>query len=267
MRILIISTVCWMVCFSIPAASAMSTSSNGNASRDGYPPPPTMPGDPDLLPDLRTQSPFHLVLIEIPSADRRLLRFSNAISNEGFVDLELRGRFDHEEGSYKVSQKLPVEGGAFEFVELDDGYIHYHPEHYHWHLEGFARYEIWSSTPGGKLRELLRSNGKVSYCIMDTDRLEGSLSNSQYHSCGPTLQGLSTGWADTYERHLPGQWVDISGLPDGYYALRSIVDPFNFLHEVDNYNNDVLVTFFLNDGTLKNVQTVSLDWNLTRPQP
>lgn len=230
-------------------------------------PPPSLPGEPAPLPDLQTLPPFNLVLIEVPSTRRLLLRFSNSIANSGLIDLKLTGRFAYDAETYKVSQNLPVGEGDFAFVELDEGHIHYHAEHYHWHLDDFARYEVWTAAPGGVLRDLVRTNGKVSYCIMDTDRLAGTTHSSSYHSCGPSLQGLSVGWADTYERHLPGQWVDIGGLPDGFYALRSIVDPGNFLREVNDHNNDVVVTFYLVGGSLQNVQTTSVNWDHTLPQP
>lgn len=251
-----------------PAAWAKPQFSEGMQSKIGAPqPPPMLTGEPDPLPDLQTQPPFDLIIIEISSTGRRLLRFSNSIANNGLIDLTLTGEFDHVHNAYRVAQNLPVGNGEFAYVDLDQGYIHYHPEHYHWHLDRFARYEIWTAAVGGELRELLRTNGKVSYCIMDTDRLPGETDPSEYHSCGPSLQGLSVGWADTYMYHLPGQWVDISGLPDGFYALRSVVDPHNFIHEIDDHNNDVVLTFYLHDGRLENLHEVPADWSHTRPQP
>jgi hypothetical protein len=264
----VIAVLFLVLCLYGVPAHAMLQQDMSEGYQQGSPqPPPTLPGEPDPLPDLRTLSPFNLVLVEIPSSGRRLLRFSNSISNEGMIDLQLTGRYDHKAGAYKVAQNLPVQDGGFEFVELGERHIEYHPEHYHWHLDDFARYEVWTAAPGGVLRNLMRTNGKVSYCIMDTDRLPGTEHASGYHSCGPSLQGLSVGWADTYERHLPGQWVDISGLPDGFYALRSIVDPFDFLWETNELNNDVLLTFHLHDGQIKNIQNAPPDWSQTRPQP
>ena len=257
-----------VLCLHVVPAHAMQQQDVNEDPQQGFPQPaPTLPGEPDPLPDLRTLSPFNLVLVEIPSSGRRLLRFSNSISNEGLIDLRLTGRYDHHADAYEVAQYLPNADGGYGFFELGERHIEYHPEHYHWHLDDFARYEVWTAAPGGVLRDLVRTNGKVSYCIMDTDRLAGTNQASGYHSCGPALQGLSVGWADTYERHLPGQWVDISGLPDGFYALRSIVDPGNFLHELDDANNDVIVMFYLHEGSLKNIQAESIDWLQTRPQP
>ncbi|HLF37050.1 MAG TPA: lysyl oxidase family protein, partial [Anaerolineales bacterium] len=53
--------------------------------------------------------------------------------------------------------------------------------------------------------------------------------------------GLSVGWADVYDHYLPGQSIDISGLPDGIYALMSTADPYNLIQESDETNNAAVV--------------------------
>jgi hypothetical protein len=228
--------------------------------------PPALASDPSPLPDLITLAPQDLVVIQIAGSNRRLVRFSNAVANTGLIDLELNGRYNPDGGGFNVSQRVPGHAGLFEFIPLETR-LHYHPEHFHWHLDEFARYELWTAAPGGVLKNLVRTNGKISYCIMDTDPLPGTTGSPRHLSCGPFQQGLSIGWADTYERHLPGQWVDITGLPDGFYALRSIVDPGNYLHETDEDNNDALVTFYLHDGRISSLRSALADWSRLRPVP
>ena len=47
------------------------------------------------------------------------------------------------------------------------------------------------------------------------------------------MTGLSIGWADYYGSTLPGQELDIRGLPDGRYCLRNEADPADRLDESD----------------------------------
>jgi hypothetical protein len=36
---------------------------------------------------------------------------------------------------------------------------------------------------------------------------------------------------------VPGQHLDVTNVPDGYYAVRSLIDPDNLLLETDRTNN------------------------------
>lgn len=38
-------------------------------------------------------------------------------------------------------------------------------------------------------------------------------------------QGMSVGWADVYNWFPPGQYVEVTGVPDGDYILDTTVDP------------------------------------------
>ncbi|MGH9143243.1 MAG: lysyl oxidase family protein, partial [Vicinamibacterales bacterium] len=50
-------------------------------------------------------------------------------------------------------------------------------------------------------------------------------------------QGMSVGWTDEYNWFLPGQYVEVTGVPDGDYILDTTVDPTNRLIESDRTNN------------------------------
>ncbi len=105
-------------------------------------------------------------------------------------------------------------------------------------MEGFARYELWQTGPGGGRLRLLRTSGKVSYCLLDSAEVrEGEGGPGKYWYCNPGLQGISPGWQDQYGSNLAGQWIDVTGLPPGYYALRSTADPEDYLVEADESNN------------------------------
>lgn len=250
-RLLLACLVCLSLFWPVGTARAQDT-------------PPVLPDLADLLPpgtplpDLQTIPPFGLQLISNGSGSRRVLRFSNSVANTGSAALELRGDMDPETLVVTLIQEVPTLTGKVAASRL--GGFEYHPEHGHWHWQGFSLYEIWSLGPNARLEQAQLNSGKVGYCMMDTGRANTAwldtlspvnqipIAAQAYTSCGWRRQGISPGWIDTYLRHLPGQSMDISDLTDGVYALRSVVDPEGLLVEADKSNNDSLVYFHL-EGT------------------
>jgi hypothetical protein len=205
-------------------------------------------GDPPqaLLPDLVTLTPYDLRLVIDSQRERRFVRFSNAILNAGVGDLVMKGQLDRATNRVEVSQEIHYEDGSTTFVPM--GEFHFHAPHNHYHWDGFAVYEVWSIHPDGTLDELLYSSDKVGYCIRDSDRIlsgDGVPTSPVYRRCGPEFQGISVGWADVYLHNTPGQFVDITGLPEGVYALKSTADPAGRLVEIDKDNNSAIVYFEL----------------------
>ncbi len=49
--------------------------------------------------------------------------------------------------------------------------------------------------------------------------------------------GVSVGWADVYPWFLADQYIEMSGLADGYYLLESLVDPSDKILETDETDN------------------------------
>ncbi|MDQ6807037.1 MAG: lysyl oxidase family protein [Actinomycetota bacterium] len=60
--------------------------------------------------------------------------------------------------------------------------------------------------------------------------------------------GWSVGWADQYDQTDAGQPIDLTGVPDGMYVLRAVVDPLHALTE-SNTANDVTDTRIQITGT------------------
>jgi lysyl oxidase len=114
----------------------------------------------------------------------------------------------------------------------------YHKSHDHVHFDDFALYSLQPVNAPGAAE---RNSAKTTFCIMDTDRVDGSLPGSpasaEYVSCGGGKQGLSIGWGDTYGNSLTGQSIDITNLPDGDYNLRIEVDPKQNIIETDETDN------------------------------
>ena len=51
--------------------------------------------------------------------------------------------------------------------------------------------------------------------------------------------GISVGWADIYDTSVPGQYIDVTGLPPGQYTLEIEVNPERTLVE-SNYSNNIV---------------------------
>lgn len=208
----------------------------------------------DLLPDLRTRAPAELY---VQGND---LRLSNTIVNRGVGPLEIfpeatdSGDCDGDGDNsndrlafQRVFQDSADPGSPGFFVRSQDtasssrlvGCMVFHPAHSHWHLEDFSAYTLRSEASGQVVAHAL----KVSFCVIDTDHLFPALPGSpaSYYGddgCGRrSVEGMSIGWADTYGASLPGQSVEISGLPAGDYCLISRADPSNRLEERSDGNN------------------------------
>ena len=113
----------------------------------------------------------------------------------------------------------------------------FHVAHNHWHLEEFARYLLVKPATG----RVKATAEKVSFCVRDSISFAspvGSPALGFYGNCTQdSTTGLSIGWADYYASNLVGQELDIRGLPDGRYCLRTEADPADRLVESDDTNN------------------------------
>jgi hypothetical protein len=202
------------------------------------------------LPDLRTLPAHNLRLVVNNQAGTRELQFSNSIWNAGDGPLEFRGSENKQEENAEVFQVLYIDDEPAD--EIPMGNFYFNESHNHWHWEGFSLYEIWSIHEDGVLDELLVESGKVGYCIRDDSRVDrfnvafdhpNRADRPGYRFCGTRVQGLSVGWVDTYAYNTSGQSLDITDLPDGIYALRSVADPDGEILEKDKDSNEA-ITFF-----------------------
>jgi hypothetical protein len=214
-------------------------------------------GEELLTPDLITLPAYDLRLVHDPATSRKLLRFSNSIANLGPGTLELWGDFDGRSDTVAVSQRLYFSDG--ESVELRVGNFYYHDDHNHWHWDGFSLYEVYSVSADGTLIDNLYTSGKVGYCVRDDREVSGlwdeeifgkpapEAGDRTYFSCNWRKQGISPGWSDVYLYNTPGQFVELTGLDDGLYALRSVSDPYHRIFEIDKANNEA-ITYFRLEG-------------------
>lgn len=201
----------------------------------------------ELQPEL-TPFPAEDLTIETTDDGDRLLRFSTLSWNKGDGPLEIvAGSVDEASSTQKVYQRVYLSDGSYYDRKVGD--FVWHEEHNHFHLEDFAAYTLQPvDAPGASER----TGTKMSFCLMDTDRidhkLDGAPKRPQYTSCSDTIQGISVGWGDKYGYQLPGQSIDITGLPDGTYNLTIDVDPKDQLLEMDESNNAETIQILI-EGT------------------
>ena len=126
------------------------------------------------------------------SGYRRLLRFDTVIMNRGDGDLVVGDRSD------------PDNPYADYFV--------FHSCHGHYHIKFFSIYELL--TLDG---DVLVAGTKQGFCFEDSFKYEDGGKSHGYDCEG---QGITSGWGDWYYKQLVGQWIDITGVPEGDYILR-----------------------------------------------
>jgi len=187
-----------------------------------------------LLPDLTPWASQSKGFMYDWTVSANELRLTTAMANIGAGRLELRGGAVHG-NTQDVHQRVYEPNGAY--TDLLAGTFTYHSGHGHIHFDGFAEYRLRQVLAGGGVGDVVATGGKVSFCLLDVERYNTSGPGSPYFlNCGQ-VQGISVGWADVYDRGLPGQSIDITSVPNGTYWLEVMVDPQNHLLESDESNN------------------------------
>lgn len=212
-------------------------------------------GDPvfDLLPDMMV-NPHRLNDHELRNdivPGRVHLTLSNATPNIGDGPLEVVGGAVAGDRQ-RVKQRIYRSDGS-SFTRRA-GFFVFHPEHDHTHLEDWAIYRLREVLPGDGVGAIVVEGEKTSFCLLDSavydSGLPGFPGSPQYFSCGTGTQGVSVGFQDVYDKSLPDQWIDVTGVTDGTYWLESEVDPENHVLEKDETNNLARIKVTLELGNL-----------------
>lgn len=197
-----------------------------------------------LLPDITLRESDLRDHEIIQFGDRKRLRFSTGALNQGDGRLSLEGiDVEGEANTQLVRQRIEWSDGKIEF--LDAGIFAFHETHLHIHFEDWVGYRLREVLPENDdndgVGDVVASSEKVSFCILDGVLFRPDLPNADFTphfpSCGKSIQGLSVGWVDVYNRQLPGQNIDITDLPDGFYWLEAEVDPEGNILESNEDNN------------------------------
>lgn len=143
---------------------------------------------------------------------RRLMIFDVVIVNAGDGDLVVGDRSDPNN---------PYAGAFY----LD-------PCHGHYHLLGFSAYRLLYKD--GNPAQVGRKQG---FCFEDSFKYGDQPSYG--YNCRD--QGITSGWGDWYYKQLTGQWIDVTGVPDGDYILEVEINlqkrPYRFDEGENRYPN------------------------------
>jgi hypothetical protein len=208
-----------------------------------------VPGGADLLPDLDQEVPSQLDVAQQGSGRHRRYRlgFGSGVRNIGAGPLVIEGRRAAGQRAMAGVQLVDRQGGGSRAL-AGAGALRYvrSPDHQHWHLMRFDRYELRRAGSGG----VLVRDRKSGFCLGDrykvtTRAVPASAPAEVYTSrCGlrrPDLrhvrEGISVGYGDFYAAHLEYQDLPLDGVADGRYVLVHRVNGDRSLRE-SNYDNN-----------------------------
>ena len=199
----------------------------------------------DLLPDLRMA---RLAALQIENAQdsRRLLRFDALIVNVGPGVFELRGERAAAAAEMNVTQHIFNSSGGHRDRPTTATMFYAGDDHTHWHVKDLAEYSLLKER--NNRYSVVRTDAKQGFCFGDNYNFGSTQPPSYTGSCASGLplalevtMGLSTGWGDLYPATITGQYVDITGLPDGRYRLKAKADGGQWFMEQNEKNNSTWV--------------------------
>jgi hypothetical protein len=188
------------------------------------------------------------------------MRFEQSFANIGEGPAELRFLVpkDPNDTSHNVLARTYYSDSPNHFVDSPAGTWEFHAEHQHYHYNNFVQSNLWVADSRGRRvgTAPIRTGRKVSFCMED-ERLDNNMwgkegvrprfyvapdclvfvPSAEDANFNYIIQGLTPGWDDIYEWYLPGQYIDVDGVPDGDYVLETIADPDNKLVESNERNN------------------------------
>jgi len=189
---------------------------------------------------------------------RTCLRFDQSFANigEGAAELRFAIPRDPADTSHNVIERTYFSDSAAHYQDTPAGEFEFHSAHGHFHYENFAKSALWATDAKGRQAGMapVTTGRKVSFCFEDESIDDGlwgmrgvgprtyrapdclvvqaSDANFDY-----LIQGLTPGWVDLYQWYLPGQYLEVTGVPDGLYILQTQIDPDNGIIETNERNN------------------------------
>lgn len=196
---------------------------------------------------------------------RKCMRFNQGVANKGDAPFELRYEMPPSSAALpslpgtemefrSLMQRIYRSDGTFR--DQNAGTYTFHPTHGHFHYRAFAQSRLFYSDANGTRGALAKTGKKNGFCVADVSYLnfglKGDYTARRYrfpYECNrptevdPTtgksylVNGITNGWGDNYPWFLADQFIEVSGLGDGYYVLDTDIDPPSNVTEVTRGNN------------------------------
>ncbi len=231
------------------------------------------------LPDLVNIVPHHVHVHE--AHQRHRLIFTTGLGNIGDGPTELAPASALTDPKVLVTANQNIYDGPTNDSasllckrSLANAFI-FHPEHNHWHLVGINGFEVRAALDDGSggawntnhvLGSLKEGFCLIDYVKMNNDQLAAlgiTLPRREYFNCAG-VQGISRGWVDYYHHATHGQYVDITGAPEGIYYLVLTANPNKIFIESNYANNRTWVSFHLHYNNANNAIVTLLFDSLSR---
>jgi hypothetical protein len=216
------------------------------------------PGTPRLdglsAPDLTLAATMDLKVITLRDG-RQQLRFTSAVVNLGQGPLVVAGRRPAPGQPWEVVQQFIGPDGSVEReIPVNVQPVWGGDGHNHWHVPDVARYRLLRLDDGG----VVARNHKIGFCFYDNKVFRSLPETPQYPGFPDDTgcahgdpeatsfrMGLSVGFADIYRWRVPGQSIDITGLPGGRYRLEGRANGDDALYQTAGTNHLGWVDFRL----------------------
>jgi len=198
------------------------------------------------------------------SGTNRMFQYTHDTFNGGSGPLEIQPVYHAASGNYQGYQHIYFyQSGTWKLVRTIPvaGAFVFDAAHGHFHFP-FASYGLYAANLDESIGAPVALSTKTGFCIADSFIYDSSLTNAgafgNWGSCSdPTsLRGLSIGAVDEYDQTDEGQAIAIGNLPNGHYWLRSIVDPYNYLAESNETNNETDVEVAISGSSVQVLQSV-----------
>lgn len=222
-------------------------------------------GPPLNYPDLSDIIPASGISVT-GSGTSRVFEYTHDTFNGGSGPLVIQPALNPATGNYQGTQYIySFSGGKWTLAQQIPvaGVFIFDSDHAHFHFP-FTSYGLYTPDANGNCCGTpVAVSPKVSFCIDDSFIYDPSLPNAgalgNLGSCtNPTsLRGLDIGAVDEYDKTDAGQNISLSGVADGTYWLRAVVDPSDFLFESDKSNNETDVKLTISGNTVTVLKTVS----------
>jgi Bacterial Ig domain/Lysyl oxidase len=215
-------------------------------------------------PDLSDIIPLGQISIA-GSGTNRMFQYTHDTFNGGSGPLEIQPVYNPASGNYQGYQHIFFYQGSgvwnlVRYIPVAGAFV-FDAAHGHFHFP-FASYGLYAANPDESIGPPVALSTKTGFCIADSFIYDPSLTNAgafgNWGSCSdPTsLRGLSIGAVDEYDQTDEGQAIAIGNLPNGRYWLRSIVDPYNYLAESNETNNETDVEVAIIGSSVQVLQSV-----------